>query len=79
MIAKENRFCTKCNQLDIANEFHFILKCPFHTDIHNIYIRSYITVRPSDNKLTQLLSSTNKVCNLGKYSLKANERQMSRQ
>ena len=36
-IARENRICTKCDLLDIEDEFHFILKCPFYTDIIHIY------------------------------------------
>ena len=73
---RENRLCTKCNLADIEDEYHFILKCPYYTDIRNLYINTYFTTRPSMYKLTQLVSSANKkiLCNLGKYLMKASER-----
>ena len=36
---RENRLCTKCNLADIEDEYHFILKCPYYTDIRNLYIK----------------------------------------
>ena len=64
---------------DMEDEFHFILKCPYYTDIRNLYIRPYFTARPNVYKLTQLLSTTNRqtLCNLGKYLLKASERRLN--
>ena len=78
-IARENRRCVKCNLADIEDEYHFILKCPFYTDVRNLHIKPYFTIRPNVYKLTQLLGSTNKqvLCNLGKYFLKASERRNS--
>ena len=77
--ARENRLCTMCNLEDIEDEYHFILKCPYYTDIRNLHINTYFTTRPSVYKLTKLFSSSNKkiLCNLGKYLLKASERKIT--
>ena len=67
-----------CNLEDMEDEYHFILKCQYYTDIHNLRINTYFTTRPSVYKLTQLFSSSNKkiLCNLGKYLLKDSERKI---
>ena len=73
---RQYRLCDKCNFGDIEDEYHFILKCPYYTDIRRQHINTYFTSRPSAYKLTQLFSSSNKniLCNLGKYLAKATER-----
>ena len=30
-IPRENRFCTLCQNMEVEDEVHFILKCPFIT------------------------------------------------
>ena len=66
---RENRLCTFCNQNDIEDEFHFILKCPFYSTLRQTYIKPYYYRNPSVFKLVQLLSVQNvkELRNLGKY------------
>ena len=65
---RAERTCFFCN-LDVEDEFHFILKCPVYVDIRKKYIKKYYWERPSAFKLTQLLSVNNvkELCALGKY------------
>ena len=75
-INRDNRQCTKCNLLDIEDEYHFILKCPYYNDNRTLYIKPYFFTRSNVYKLTQLLGSTNTrtYCSLGKYLMQACER-----
>ena len=67
------RVCTLCDHNDIEDEFHFILKCPFYSDIRKMYIKQYIYQKPSMFKLVNLLSTQNvkELCNLGNFLTKA--------
>ena len=68
-LLRENRLCTFCNQNDIEDEFHFILKCPFYSNLRHTYIKPCYYRNPSVFKLVQLLSVQNvkDLRNLGKY------------
>ena len=68
-IDRKNRICTLCNCNDIEDEFHFILKCPFYSELRAQYIKPYYYKRPCVFKLVKLLSVNNisELCNLGKY------------
>ena len=70
---RENRLCTLCNLNDIEDEFHFILKCPFYSNLRHTYIKPYYYRNPSVFKLVQLMSVQNvrELRNLGKYLLLA--------
>ena len=68
-VIREDRICHKCNLGVIEDEYHFILQCPFYTNIRHQYIKAYFYRRPSAFKLVQLLcsESTKELCNLAKY------------
>ena len=34
-IPRENRFCILCQNMEVEDEVHFILKCPFYEDLRN--------------------------------------------
>ena len=65
--------CTLCDQNDIEDEFHFILKCVFYSDLRKMYIKMYYYQKPSMFKLVNLLRIQNvkELCNLGKFLTKA--------
>jgi hypothetical protein len=60
-IARTHRYCKLCN-LDIEDEFHFILKCPWFSELRRKYIKGY-------RKKPSVFSVKNfkELCNLGKY------------
>ena len=66
------RVCTLCDHSDIEDEFHFILNCPFYSDLRKMYIEKYYYQKPSMFKLENLLSTQNvkELCNLGKILTK---------
>ena len=63
------RVCQLCNQNDIEDEFHFVIKCPVYNDIRIKYIKPYYRRRPSMYKFISLLQSDNKnvLTNLCKF------------
>ena len=42
-IDRIQRKCTKCQQQEIEDEFHFILKCPFYNDLGKKFLKNYYT------------------------------------
>ena len=72
-IVRQLRVCILCDHNDIEDEFHFILKCPFYSDIRKMYIKKYYYQKPSMFKLVNLLSTqiVKELCNLGKVLIKA--------
>ena len=76
--ARNNRKCVKCNHEDLEDEFHFLFKCPFYSDLRE-YIKTYYCRRPSVFKMIQLLSTKNlkELRNLGKYIESALKRRNS--
>jgi hypothetical protein len=63
------RICTYCNTNDVDDEFHFVLKCNFVSDLRIKYVKKYYYIKPSSFKLIQLLSTQNvkQLRNLGKF------------
>ena len=57
-ISRNNRTCKFCN-IDIEDEFHFILKCPLYKGFRKFLIKPYYWKKPSMYKYIQLLSSNN--------------------
>ena len=49
-----------CDMNDVEDEYHFILKCPFYTNLRHLYIETYYSSKPSIFKLVQLLSVQNR-------------------
>ena len=66
--ARNLRNCPKCNN-DIEDEYHFVLKCPFYTDLRSKYVKPYYWKKPSVFKLVQLFSVRNvkQTYNLGQF------------
>ena len=66
---RDNRKCTFCRLNDIEDEFHFVLKCPFYSELRKRYIKNYYFNKPSVFKMIQLFSvqNINELCNLGKF------------
>ena len=55
-----NRICTLCNDKDIRDEYHMVLKCVhFHT-LRIQFINKYYYVRPSMYKFQQLMNTREK-------------------
>ena len=53
---------------DVEDEYYFILKWPFYTNLRLLYIKKYYWFKPFVFKLVLLLSEQNRkdVCNIGK-------------
>jgi hypothetical protein len=66
---KNIRICTYCNTTDFDDEFHFVLKCNFVSDLRIKYVKKYYYIKPSSFKLIQLLSTQNvkELHNLGMF------------
>ena len=58
-IPRNERYCLFCNEHDLEDIFHFVLKCPLYADIRKRYIDKHFFTRPSVLKFNQLLSSEN--------------------
>lgn len=57
-IQRSERKCTFCNRDEIEDEFHFILVCPYYSDLRIKFIHNYFYTRPSVFKFITLLNST---------------------
>ena len=58
-IVRQLRVCILCDHNDIEDEFPFILKCPFYSEIRKTYIKNYYYQKPSMFKLVNLLRTQN--------------------
>lgn len=58
-IDREFRLCQICENGEIEDEYHFMLKCARYRVIRKRYINAYFTLRPSMFKLIELLRSVN--------------------
>ena len=68
-IERGKRICQMCDMNDVEDEYHFILKGHFYTNLRHLYIKKYYWSKPSIFKRVQLLSVQNRkeLCNIGKY------------
>jgi hypothetical protein len=68
-VARNMRLCTKCNMSVVESEYHFLLVCPFYSDLRNTYLTRYYCHWPNLHKFVSLLSTTNKklLINLAKF------------
>ena len=48
-----------CDMNDVEDEYHFIFKCSFYTNLRLLYIKKYYWFKPSVFKNVQLLSVPN--------------------
>ena len=53
------RICMLCDRNEIEDEFHFVLICPWYTDLRNRYIPDEFKTQPSWNKLISMLINPN--------------------
>ena len=67
-IERGKRLCQMCDMNDVEDEYHFILKSRFYTNLRLLYIKKYYCFKPSVFNLVQLLSVLNRkeLCNIGK-------------
>ena len=56
-IPLEDRMCTLCNENDIADEFHYLLKCQFFNHPRTQFLHSYYYTRPNTYKFKDLMQS----------------------
>ena len=55
-----DRLCTMCEERDIEDEYHVLMKCTYFSIIRKKYLRSYYSHRPSMFKFQKLLTTDNK-------------------
>ena len=56
-IPYENRTCPLCNQNEIGDEFHYILKCPVFQIQRQRYLENHYLIDPDREKLSELFQS----------------------
>ena len=58
-----------CDMNDVEDEYHFILKCPFYTNLRLLYIKKYYCFKHPVFKLVQqlLVQNRKELCNTSKY------------
>ncbi len=59
-IDREDRICMYCRQGAIENEYHFLLICPFYSDIRAKYLPRYYNHWPTLNKFDKLMAVESK-------------------
>ena len=60
-IPHDERFCRDCDQNDLGDEFHFVMKCTKHDDIRNKFIPKQFTCIMSVFNYCRLLRGNKKV------------------
>ena len=75
-IPRPDRKCILCNLNDIEDEFHFVLVCPFYSDLRAQFIPKYYTKNPNMIKFIALLNIEKKsvLTKLAVFCIKAFER-----
>jgi hypothetical protein len=74
-VDRTQRKCNMCNLNDLEDEFHFVLKCPFYSNLRQQFISSYYSRHPSVFKFISLINSDRKsvLIKLAKYCIQAFE------
>ena len=68
ILERINRKCVFCNDNDIEDEFHFILKCSAFAELRNKFIKKYFFRNNSMYKLIELFkSNSNSIIRLSKF------------
>ena len=57
---KIDRLCSFCSMNVIENEYHFLLCCPFYSELRRTYLKPYFCRWPSINKFINILTTTSK-------------------
>ena len=55
-----DRKCTLCNDNDIQDEYHIVLKCAYYNEVRRKYIKPYYHRHPSMYKFQELMNKSNK-------------------
>lgn len=68
-IERNQRLYTLCDSGDIEDEFHFIPKCSFYTNLRSKYLKHVYIITPSMMKIVELLppESIKELANLSKF------------
>jgi len=63
------RVCQLCQEQDVEDEFHVILKCPLFTSLRKKYVKKNVYDKPSVFKLIEMFKSKDKqtLTNLALY------------
>ena len=52
--------CKCCNMNLVEDEFHFLLACPFYTDLRRKYFSAYFCRWPSKKNFVELMTASRK-------------------
>ena len=61
-LPRDERYCLFCNLLEVEDEYHFILICPFYSSLRLKYISKYYYQHPSVYKFISLMSTRKLKC-----------------
>ena len=53
----ENRICTFCNQNEIGDEYHYVMRCHYFKNSREKYIENVFWINPSYNNFSKLFQS----------------------
>jgi hypothetical protein len=59
-IDRVNRICTKCNNITIGDEYHYIIECEHFSNFRNRFIVTNLRERPNILKFKQIMSAYQK-------------------
>lgn len=73
---RHERICIKCNMNIIEDEYHFLLVCPYYTNLRRKYLPRYYCHWPNMHKFSMLMSSKSEriLTRLSKYLYFAEKR-----
>ena len=54
-VVRYHRFCRQCDEMDVEDEFHFLLKCPRYQNLRVKFIPRYYTTHVSLAKYMELM------------------------
>ena len=55
-----NRICTKCDNITIGDEYHYIMECEHFSNFRNRFIVTNLRERPNILKFKQIMSAYQK-------------------
>ena len=56
-----NRICTKCDNITIGDEYHYIMECEHFSNFRNRFIVTNLRERPNILKFKQIMSAYQKL------------------
>ena len=59
-IDRVNRICTKCDNITIGDEYHYIMECEHFLNFRNRFIVTNLRERPNIRKFKQIMSAYQK-------------------